>query len=69
MGLVAYLICSLGDWSTTGHTVEKVLLLVIGILFGLGIYLVCSYCVKNEEMLFLLKMIWKKDKLENNPAL
>ena len=60
MGLVAYLICSLGNWATTGNIVEKVLLLVIGILLGLGIYLVCSYWVKNEEMLFLLKMVKRK---------
>jgi len=60
MGLVAYLICSLGNWSTTGNIVEKVLLLVIGIMLGLGIYLVCSYWAKNEEMLFLLKMLHKR---------
>lgn len=60
MGLVSYLICSLGNWSTTGNIVEKVLFLVIGILLGLGIYLVCSYWVKNEEMIFLLKMVRKK---------
>jgi putative peptidoglycan lipid II flippase len=60
MGLVAYLTCSLGNWSTTGNIVEKVLLLMIGILLGLGIYLVCSYWMKNEEMLFLLKMIKRK---------
>lgn len=60
MGLVAYLICSLRDWSTTGHSFEKVLFLVIGIVVGLGIYLVCSYCMKNEEMLFLLKMLRRK---------
>jgi putative peptidoglycan lipid II flippase len=60
MGLVAYLICSLRDWSTTGNSFEKVLFLVIGIVVGLGIYLVCSYCMKNEEMLFLLKMLRRK---------
>jgi putative peptidoglycan lipid II flippase len=60
MGLVAYFICSFGHWSTTGHIVEKVMLLVIGILLGLGTYLVCSYWMKNEEILFLLKMIKRK---------
>ena len=60
MGLVAYLICSLGNWSTTGNIVEKVLLLVIGIMLGLGVYLGCSYWAKNEEMLFLLKMLHKR---------
>jgi len=60
MGLVAYLICSLGNWSTTGNIVEKVLFLVIGIMLGLGVYLVCSYWAKNEEMLFLLKMLRKR---------
>jgi len=61
MGLAAYLICSIGNWSTTGNVGEKVLLLLIGIVIGLGIYLACSYWVKNEEMLFLLKMIKHRD--------
>jgi putative peptidoglycan lipid II flippase len=60
MGLAAYLICSMGNWSTTGNLGEKVLLLIAGIVVGLGVYLGCSYWVKNEEMLFLLKMIRKK---------
>jgi putative peptidoglycan lipid II flippase len=60
MGVAAYLICSLGNWSTTGNIGEKVLLLLIGIVIGLGIYLACSYWVKNEEMLFLLKTIRKR---------
>ena len=60
MGVAAYLICSTGNWSTTGNVGEKVLLLLIGIVIGLGIYLACSYWVKNEEMLFLLKMVRRK---------
>jgi len=60
MGLAAYLICSIGNWSTSGHLGEKVSLLSVGILVGLGIYLACSYWTKNEEMLFLLKMIRRK---------
>jgi len=62
MGLTAYLICSLGNWSTTGNLGEKVFLLSIGIVIGLGIYLACSYWTKNEEMLFLLKMVRRKRK-------
>ena len=57
MGLAAYLICSLGDWTVSGHAIEKVLLLGLGMVIGLGIYLACSFWVKNEEMLFLLKMV------------
>jgi hypothetical protein len=60
MGLAAYLICSIGNWSTTGNVGEKVLLLLTGIVVGLGIYLACSYGMKNEEMLFLLKMVKKR---------
>ncbi len=60
MGVAAYLICSIGSWSTTGNAGEKVLLLLTGIVVGLGIYLVCSYWTKNEEMLFLLKMVKKR---------
>jgi putative peptidoglycan lipid II flippase len=62
MGLAAYLICSIGNWSTTGNLGEKVFLLSIGIVIGLGIYLACSYWTKNEEMLFLLKMVRRKRK-------
>ena len=62
MGVAAYLICSVGNWSTTGNIWEKVLLLLIGIVIGLGIYLGCSYWVKSEEMLFLLKMIRRRRK-------
>jgi putative peptidoglycan lipid II flippase len=60
MGLVGYLICSPGDWSTSGNVVEKVLLLGSGIAAGLGVYLGCSYWARNEEMLFLLSMIKRK---------
>jgi len=60
MGVAAYLICSIGNWSTTGNVGEKVLLLLAGIVIGLGIYLMCSYWMKNEEMFFLLKMVRKR---------
>jgi putative peptidoglycan lipid II flippase len=63
MGLVAYWICSFGNWSMTGNEGQKVILLIIGIVIGFAIYFVCSYWVKNEEMLFLLKMIKKRDRL------
>jgi len=60
MGLAAYLICSIGNWSTTGNVGEKVFLLLTAIVIGLGIYSVCSYWARNEEMLFLLKMVRRK---------
>jgi putative peptidoglycan lipid II flippase len=60
MGLVAYLICSFGNWTLTGNGGEKILLLVTGIVTGIGIYLASSYWMKNEEMVFLLKMIRRK---------
>ncbi len=62
MGLAAYLICSIGNWTTTGNGGEKVLILFTGIVIGLGIYLACSYWVKNEEMLFLLNIVKRKMK-------
>jgi len=62
MGLAAYLICSLGDWTVSGHAIEKVCLLGLGMVIGLGIYLACSFWTKNEEMLFLLKMIRRRGK-------
>jgi putative peptidoglycan lipid II flippase len=57
MGLAAYLICSLGDWTVSGKVAEKALLLGAGITAGLGIYLACSYWMENEEMLFLIRMV------------
>jgi hypothetical protein len=62
MGLAAYWICSIGNWSTTGNIGEKVLLLLIGIVIGIGIYLACSCWMKNEEMLFLLNIVKRKMK-------
>ncbi len=60
MGLAAYVICSMGNWSTAGNVGEKVFLLLAGMGTGLGIYLACSYWVRNEELLFLLKMLRKR---------
>ncbi len=60
MGLVAYLVCSLGNWTTTGNIVQKALFLGTGIAVGLGVYFVSSYLMKNEEMIFLMKMVQKK---------
>jgi putative peptidoglycan lipid II flippase len=57
MGFAAYFICSFGNWSNTGNEIEKVLLLGTGMVVGLGVYLACSYWMKNEEMRFLLKML------------
>jgi putative peptidoglycan lipid II flippase len=60
MGLSAYFICSTGEWTVTGHSGEKILLLGTGIGVGLGVYLICSYWMKNEELLFLLKVLKRK---------
>jgi len=57
MGWVAYLICSVGDWTGSGNTIEKVFLLVAGMIAGIGVYLASSYWMKNEEMLFLLNIV------------
>jgi putative peptidoglycan lipid II flippase len=62
MGLAAYLICSLEDWTVSGNVIEKILLMGSGIVIGIGIYLVCSYWMKNEEMLFLVNIVKRKMK-------
>ena len=62
MGLAAYLICSIGNWSSAGNAGEKVLILFTGIVIGLGIYSACSYWMKNDEMLFLLNIVRRKMK-------
>ncbi len=60
MGGAAYLICSVGDWTVSGNTVEKILLLAAGIGGGLGVYLASSYWMKNEELLFLLNIVKRR---------
>lgn len=60
MGLIAYGICSLGDWSTTGGGIQKMILLGSGIIIGIFFYLAISYGMKNEEMLFLIRMVRRK---------
>jgi hypothetical protein len=60
MGLSAYLICSMGDWSGAGHTGEKIMILGMGLIAGLSVYLISSYWMKNEEMIFLLRMLKRK---------
>jgi peptidoglycan biosynthesis protein MviN/MurJ (putative lipid II flippase) len=60
MGGVAYLICSLGDWTGSGNTIEKVFLLGAGMIAGIGVYLLSCYWMKNEEILFLLDIVKKR---------
>ncbi len=60
MGFSAFFICSLGNWTTTGNVLEKIIILFIGIVVGLGVYLACSYWMKNEAMIFLVKMVRRK---------
>jgi putative peptidoglycan lipid II flippase len=62
MGVIAYLICSIGNWTTVGNFGAKLLLLIGGIVAGLAVYLGCSYWAKNEELLFLLNIIKRKIK-------
>ncbi len=63
MGGVAYLICSLGDWTGSANAIEKVFLLGAGVIAGIGVYLTSSYWMRNEEMLFLLNIVKRKMKL------
>ncbi len=62
MGGIAYLICSVGDWTVSGNTIEKAFLLAVGMIVGIGVYLASSYWMKNEEMLFLLGIVKRKIK-------
>jgi putative peptidoglycan lipid II flippase len=57
MGFVSYFICSFGDWSASGHEIQKVVLLIVGIVLGIGAYLVLCHRMKNEEWAFLTKMV------------
>jgi peptidoglycan biosynthesis protein MviN/MurJ (putative lipid II flippase) len=68
MGWVAYLICSLRDWTGSGNTIEKVFLLGAGMIAGIGVYLISCYWMKNEEMLFLLGMVKRRLKIGRFPG-
>ncbi len=56
MGFIAYLICSFGRWSESGGEGTKVVLLLSGIGAGGLVYAWSSYQLKNEAMLFLIRM-------------
>lgn len=60
MGFCAYFISSLGDWSSINNYGQKIFFLGMAILIGILIYIGCSYFSKNEEMLFLLRILKKK---------
>jgi putative peptidoglycan lipid II flippase len=60
MGLAAYFICSIGNWSTSGNEGEKILLLGLAMTLGMGIYFACHYWRRNEAMMFLLGMLKRK---------
>jgi putative peptidoglycan lipid II flippase len=60
MGLAAYVVCSVRDWTVSGHTMEKVFLLGAGMILGIGVYLGSCYWMKNDEMLFLLNILKRK---------
>ena len=57
MGLIAYWVCSFGDWSVGGNSAQKIMLLGTAIVMGVVAYGVISYLAKNEEMLFLLRVL------------
>ena len=60
MGLAAYVVCSVRDWTVSGHTMEKVFLLGVGMILGIGVYLGSCYWMKNDEMFFLLNILKRK---------
>jgi hypothetical protein len=60
MGWVAYLICSVENWTVSGNTIGKVFLLGAAIIAGIGVYLASCYRMKNEEMLFLMNIVKRK---------
>jgi len=67
MGLAAYLICSLGQWTGTGNEGTKALLLVSGIGVGALLYVWTSYQLKSESLLFLIRMVRRRKGSEATP--
>jgi len=60
VGAVAYGVCSLGRWHTTGVTGIKIILLLGAILSGVGVYGGTSHLLGSEEMGSLWEMIQNK---------
>jgi putative peptidoglycan lipid II flippase len=60
VGAVAYGICSLGLWHTTGVSGIKIILLLGAILSGVGVYGGMSHLLGSEEMRSLWEMIQNK---------
>ena len=67
MGLAAYLICSLGQWTGTGNEGTKALLLVSGMGVGALLYVWTSYQLKSESLLFLIRMVRRRKGSEATP--
>lgn len=64
MGVAAFLICSLGQWSETGNEGIKALLLVTGIGVGAILYAWTSYQLKVEAMPFLIRTLRRRKALK-----
>jgi putative peptidoglycan lipid II flippase len=60
MGLLAYFICSFTDWSRQGQTLQKAGVLGVGVGAGIVAYFACSLLLKNEEALFLVRMVRRR---------
>jgi putative peptidoglycan lipid II flippase len=60
MGFSAYFVCSIGDWSGQGQTLQKIVILGMGVAAGIVTYFACSLLLKNEEAFFLVRMVRRK---------
>jgi len=57
MGIVAYAICSGGNWQTTGVTLDKITLLIGALLAGVAVYGGVSYFLRSEEICAVMEII------------
>ncbi len=60
MGFFAYFVSSFRNWSSPDNYSQKIILLAVAIFSGILIYIACSYFSKNEEMIFLLRIIKRR---------
>jgi putative peptidoglycan lipid II flippase len=61
-GWVAYWVVGRTSWMNPGYWGEKILILGAAIVAGMFTYIVISYLLRNDELSFLIGLLWGKRK-------
>lgn len=60
MGLGVYYISLMGEWSTSGISLEKIAILTMALISGVGLYLFMVFILRSPELSFLLGLLYEK---------